>query len=166
MWDYFTTKDDVVKPDPNEEEDEIFYFSICDLEWLNNCLGKRNYNTFILLMVFVLLVLILEGVTAIAIFFRSFVAKKGMETELKRRLHVVFPRWSLAPISVMLVWLAAYVSAAMGKFFFFYLVLIKKVVLKYLQRMKTYDYILATGGGNQFIEVGPSDELDSSSDEI
>ena len=25
-------KDDVVKPDPNEEEDEIFYCSICDLE--------------------------------------------------------------------------------------------------------------------------------------
>ncbi|KAF3513894.1 hypothetical protein F2Q69_00004764 [Brassica cretica] len=84
--------------------------------WLNNCLGKRNYNTFILLKVFVLLVLILEGGTAIAIFFRCYVAKKGMETELKRRLHVVFPRWFLAPISVMLVWLAAYVSAAMGKY--------------------------------------------------
>ena len=39
-------------------------------------------------------------------------------------------------------------------------------MLKYLQRMKTYDYILATGGGNQFTEVDPSDELDSSSDEI
>ncbi|KAH0915120.1 hypothetical protein HID58_029566, partial [Brassica napus] len=134
MWDYFTMKGDVVKPDPNWEEDEIFYCSICDLEWLNNCLGKRYYNTFILLTVFVLLV-------------------KGMETELKRRFHVVFPRWSLAPISVMLVWLAAYVSAAMGKFFLFYLVLIKKVVPKYLQRMKTYDYILATGGGNRFTEV-------------
>ncbi|CAN7024078.1 unnamed protein product [Brassica rapa subsp. trilocularis] len=83
MWDYFTMKGDVVKPDPNWEEDEIFYCSICDLEWLNNCLGKRYYNTFILLMVFVLLV-------------------------------------------VMLVWLAGYVSAAMGKFFLFYLVLIKK----------------------------------------
>ncbi|CAN7102242.1 unnamed protein product [Brassica rapa subsp. narinosa] len=123
MWDYFTMKGDVVKPDPNWEEDEIFYCSICDLEWLNNCLGKRYYNTFILLMVFVLLV-------------------------------------------VMLVWLAGYVSAAMGKFFLFYLVLIKKVVPKYLQRMKTYDYILATGGGNRFTEVDPSDELDSSSDEI
>ncbi|CAG7898023.1 unnamed protein product [Brassica rapa] len=123
MWDYFTMKGDVVKPDPNWEEDEIFYCSICDLEWLNNCLGKRYYNTFILLTVFVLLV-------------------------------------------VMLVWLAAYVSAAMGKFFLFYLVLIKKVVPKYLQRMKTYDYILATGGGNRFTEVDPSDELDSSSDEI
>ncbi|KAG2257704.1 hypothetical protein Bca52824_076998 [Brassica carinata] len=134
--------------------------------WLNNCLGKRNYNTFILLMVFVLLVVCIVFLTYLYSSFTSFVAKKGMETELKRRLHVVFPRWSLAPISVMLVWLAAYVSAAMGKFFLFYLVLIKKVVLKYLQRMKTYDYILATGGGNQFTEVDPSDELDSSSDEI
>ncbi|WZZ40153.1 hypothetical protein YC2023_036412 [Brassica napus] len=33
-----------------------------------------------------------------AIFFRCFVAKKGTETELKRKLHVVFPRWPLPTI--------------------------------------------------------------------
>ncbi|WZZ79023.1 hypothetical protein YC2023_099595 [Brassica napus] len=33
-----------------------------------------------------------------AIFFRCFVAKKGTETKLKRRLHVVFPRWPLPTI--------------------------------------------------------------------
>ncbi|CAF2236568.1 hypothetical protein YC2023_095194 [Brassica napus] len=77
MWDYFTMKGDVVKPDPNWEEDEIFYCSICDLEWLNNCLGKRYYNTFILLTVFVLLVLILEGGTAISIFSGVLWPRKG-----------------------------------------------------------------------------------------
>ncbi|CAG7888163.1 unnamed protein product [Brassica rapa] len=55
-----------------------------------------------------------------------FVAKKGTETELKRRLHVVFPRWSLATIYVMLVFLTAYVSAAMEQLFLFHLVLIRK----------------------------------------
>lgn len=44
--------------------------------------------------------LIIEGGTAIAVFVRCFVDKKGMETELKRRLYVEFPRWALATISV------------------------------------------------------------------
>ncbi|WZZ20463.1 hypothetical protein YC2023_121850 [Brassica napus] len=52
-----------------------------------------NYDTSILLMVFVLPMLMIEGGTANAIFFRCFVAKKGTETKLKRRPHVMFPRW-------------------------------------------------------------------------
>ncbi|CAN7056126.1 unnamed protein product [Brassica oleracea var. botrytis] len=43
-----------------------------------------------------------------------FVAKKGTETKLKRRLHVVFPRWPLP--TIYLVLLTAYVSAAMGSY--------------------------------------------------
>lgn len=44
--------------------------------------------------------LIIEGGTAIAVFVRCFVDKKGMEIELKRRLYVEFPQWALATISV------------------------------------------------------------------
>ncbi|CAH2072085.1 unnamed protein product [Thlaspi arvense] len=173
-------KDDAVTPDP-KEEDDISYCSLCDLEvkrsskhcrtcnrcvegfdhhcrWLNNCVGKRNYTTFILLMVFVLLMLMIEGGTAIAVFVRCFVDKKGMETELKRRLYVEFPRWALATISVILVLLTAYGSAAMGQLFFFHVLLIRK-------GMRTYDYILAMREENQFAEVDAFDELDSSSDE-
>ncbi|ESQ37821.1 hypothetical protein EUTSA_v10028590mg [Eutrema salsugineum] len=173
-------KDDAVTPDP-KEEDDISYCSLCDLEvkrsskhcrtcnrcvegfdhhcrWLNNCVGKRNYTTFILLMVFVLLMLMIEGGTAIAIFVRCFVDKKGMESELKTRLYVEFPRWALATISVMLVLLTAYGSAAMGQLFLFHVVLIRK-------GMRTYDYILAMREENQFAEEDPFDELDSSSDE-
>ncbi|CAN6984645.1 unnamed protein product [Brassica oleracea var. botrytis] len=43
-----------------------------------------------------------------------FVAKKGTETKLKRRLHVVFPRWLLP--TIYLVLLTAYVSAAIGSY--------------------------------------------------
>uniref|UniRef100_A0A1J3FGV1 S-acyltransferase n=1 Tax=Noccaea caerulescens TaxID=107243 RepID=A0A1J3FGV1_NOCCA len=173
--------DDSVTPDPKEEEDDLSYCSLCDLEvkrsskhcrtcnrcvegfdhhcrWLNNCVGKRNYTTFILLMVFVLLMLIIEGGTAIAVFVRCFVDKKGMETELKTRLYVEFPRWALATISVMLVLLTAYGSAAMGQLFIFHIVLIRK-------GMRTYDYILAMREENQITEADPFDELDSSSDE-
>ncbi|CAN6905718.1 unnamed protein product [Brassica oleracea] len=74
-------KDDVVTPDPNEEENDIFYCFTTTfvMKWLNNCLKKRNNTTFILLMVFVFLMITIEGGTAIAIFFRYFVVKKGME---------------------------------------------------------------------------------------
>jgi len=37
--------------------------------------------------------------------------------------------------------------------------------IKHLQGMRTYDYILAMKEENQFTEVDPFDELDSSSDE-
>ncbi|KAL1206256.1 Protein S-acyltransferase 18 [Cardamine amara subsp. amara] len=174
-------KDDSVTPDPKEEEDDISYCSLCDLEvkrsskhcrtcnrcvegfdhhcrWLNNCVGKKNYTMFILLMIFVLLMLIIEGGTAIAVFVRCFVDKKGMEIELKRRLYVEFPRWALATISVMLVLFTAYGAAAMGQLFLFHVVLIRK-------GMRTYDYILAMREENQLTEVDPFDELDSSSDE-
>jgi palmitoyltransferase len=172
--------DDSVTPDP-KEEDDISYCSLCDLEvkrsskhcrtcnrcvegfdhhcrWLNNCVGKKNYTTFILLMVFVLLMLIIEGGTALAVFVRCFVDKKGMEMELKRRLYVEFPQWALATISIILVLFTAYGSAAMGQLFLFHVVLIRK-------GMRTYDYILAMKEENQFTEVDPFDELDSSSDE-
>ncbi|KAG7619289.1 Palmitoyltransferase DHHC domain [Arabidopsis suecica] len=172
--------DDSVTPDP-KEEDDISYCSLCDLEvkrsskhcrtcnrcvegfdhhcrWLNNCVGKKNYTTFILLMVFVLLMLIIEGGTALAVFVRCFVDKKGMEMELKRRLYVAFPQWALATISIILVLFTAYGSAAMGQLFLFHVVLIRK-------GMRTYDYILAMKEENQFTEVDPFDELDSSSDE-
>jgi palmitoyltransferase len=45
--------------------------------------------------------LIIEGGTAIAIFIRCFTDKKGIERELERRLHVEFPRGVLATISVI-----------------------------------------------------------------
>ncbi|KAG9148941.1 hypothetical protein Leryth_023762 [Lithospermum erythrorhizon] len=34
--------------------------------WLNNCVGKKNYTTFILMMICVLIMLLIEGGTAIA----------------------------------------------------------------------------------------------------
>lgn len=56
---------------------------VYDIDWLFGC--KQ---------------LMIEGGTAVAVFVRCFVDKKGIETELRRRLHVEFPRWVLATISV------------------------------------------------------------------
>ncbi|KAL5792057.1 hypothetical protein ACOSP7_000651 [Xanthoceras sorbifolium] len=172
-------KDDSVAPDL--KEDDISFCSLCDFEvkkhskhcrtcnrcvegfdhhcrWLNNCVGKRNYTTFILLMIFVLLMLIIEGGTALAIFIRCFVDKKGVERELERKLYIEFPREVLATISVLLVLMTAYGTAAMGQLFFFHVVLIRK-------GMRTYDYILAMKEQNQFPDLDDSDfSSDDSSD--
>ncbi|KAL8089196.1 hypothetical protein AgCh_038832 [Apium graveolens] len=172
-------KDDAITPDP--KEDDISFCSLCNMEvkkhskhcrtcnrcvegfdhhcrWLNNCVGKRNYTTFILLMIFVLLMLLIEGGTALAIFIRCFTDKRGVENELERKLYMKFPRGVLAAISIFLVLLTAYSSAALGQLFFFHVVLIRK-------GMKTYDYILAMKEANQSMELESIDDSDFSSDD-
>ncbi|KAH9731037.1 protein S-acyltransferase 18 [Citrus sinensis] len=125
-------KDDAISPEL--KEDDISFCSLCDFE------------------------LIIEGGTAIAVFIRCFVDKKGIEQELERRLHVEFPREVLATILVFLVLMTAYSTAAMGQLFFFHVVLIRKGI-------RTYDYILAMKEQNQFSELDDSDfSSDDSSD--
>ncbi|XP_057461347.1 protein S-acyltransferase 18 isoform X1 [Actinidia eriantha] len=172
-------KDDAIPPD--RREDDISFCPLCDFEvkkhskhcrtcnrcvegfdhhcrWLNNCVGKKNYTTFILLMIFLLLMLTIEGGIAIAIFIRCFADKRGIEHELQRKLHVDFPRGVLAAISVLLVLMAAYSSAALGQLLFFHVVLIRK-------GMRTYDYILAMREENQSMELESFEDSDFSSDD-
>lgn len=52
-------------------------------------------------MILLLLQLIIEGGTAIAIFIRCFADKGGVERELVSRLYIQFPRGVLATISVI-----------------------------------------------------------------
>ncbi|CAL5208778.1 unnamed protein product [Lathyrus oleraceus] len=171
--------DDAIAPDL--KEDDISFCILCDFEvkkhskhcrtcnrcvegfdhhcrWLNNCIGKKNYTTFFLLMIFVLLMLIIEGGTAFAIFIRCFVDKRGIEKELHKKLFVEFPRGVLATICVFLMALTAYSSAALGQLFFFHVILIRK-------GMRTYDYILAMREENDAMELESFDDSDLSSDD-
>ncbi|XP_073158821.1 protein S-acyltransferase 18 [Henckelia pumila] len=174
-------KDDSFPPNPKDED--ISFCSLCDFEvnkyskhcrtcnrcvegfdhhcrWLNNCVGKKNYSTFILLMIFVLIMLTVEGGTAIAVFVRCFSDSKGMEQELKRRHYENFPRGVLAAASILLVLVTAYSTIALGQLFFFHLVLIRKGI-------STYEYILAMKEENQLVELESFEDSDSdfSSDE-
>lgn len=90
-------------------------------------------------MVFVLIMLIVEGGTAIAIFIRCLADQKGIEQELKRRHYLKFPREALAVISVLLVLMTAYSSVALGQLFFFHMLLIRKVLIAQKDQ-KYYDH--------------------------
>ncbi|AQK74335.1 Protein S-acyltransferase 18 [Zea mays] len=164
----FTSLDDIVSPCATADGHDISFCPICDCEWLNNCIGRRNYATFILLMFFVLLMLVIEGGTAIAIFIRCFVDSKGVKMEMEHRLHLRLPKGAHAALSVVFVIFTIYSTAALGQLFFFHMVLIRKAKIKWsvptfhsLQGMRTYDYILAmreAGAAFDPFEDSDSDE--------
>ncbi|KAH6787534.1 DHHC-type zinc finger family protein [Perilla frutescens var. hirtella] len=179
-------QDDSLTPNPKFDEDDVSFCPLCDFEvnryskhcrscnrcvdgfdhhcrWLNNCVGKKNYTTFILSMLSVLIMLTIEGGTAIAVFVRCFADSKGIEQELIKNYSVKFPRGVLAALSVVLFLLTSYSTAALGQLFFFHLLLIRKGIT-------TYDYILAMKEENQLaleLELESLEDSDfySSSDE-
>ncbi|KAE8809826.1 putative S-acyltransferase [Hordeum vulgare] len=174
----FTSLEDIVSPHATDDQD-ISFCPICDCEvklrskhcktcdrcvdgfdhhcrWLNNCIGRRNYAAFILLMLFVLLMLVIEGGTAVAIFIRCFIDSKGLKTEMEHRLHVRLPKGAHAAVSMVFVIFTLYSTAALGQLFFFHVLLIRK-------GMRTYDYILAMREAAQAYD--PFDDSDFSSDE-
>ncbi|XP_037462209.1 protein S-acyltransferase 18-like [Triticum dicoccoides] len=174
----FTSLEDIVSPHATDDQD-ISFCPICDCEvklrskhcktcdrcvdgfdhhcrWLNNCIGRRNYAAFILLMFFVLLMLVIEGGTAVAIFIRCFIDSKGLKTEMEHRLHVGLPKGAHAALSMVFVIFTLYSTAALGQLFFFHVLLIRK-------GMRTYDYILAMREAAQAYD--PFDDSDFSSDE-
>ncbi|PHT59761.1 Protein S-acyltransferase 18 [Capsicum baccatum] len=172
-------KDDLVAP--QTKDDDISFCSLCDFEvkkrskhcrtcnrcvegfdhhcrWLNNCVGKKNYTSFIFLMIFLLIMLLIEGGTAAAIFVRCFANKRSIELEIQKRFNAKFPRGVLATICAVLFFMTSYCSAALGQLFLFHIVLIRK-------GMRTYDYILAMREENQSTELLESSEDSDSSDD-
>ncbi|CAF1700640.1 unnamed protein product [Brassica napus] len=86
----------------NEKHKFIHTYSLdvwCN-QWLNNCDWEKELHHFHTSNGFGLAHANDKMWNSHAIFFRCFVAKKGTETELKRKLHVVFPRWPLPTIYV------------------------------------------------------------------
>ncbi|KAF3550677.1 hypothetical protein DY000_02008352 [Brassica cretica] len=119
--------------------------------WLNNCDWEKKLHHFHTSNGFGLAHANDKMWNSHAIFFRCFVAKKGTETKLKRRLHVVFPRWPLP--TIYLVLLTAYVSAAMGSY--------SSSIWFSSGRMRTYAYILAVWEEENHFTEDESSDFDS-----
>ncbi|XP_047269074.1 probable protein S-acyltransferase 19 isoform X3 [Capsicum annuum] len=104
--------------------------------WLNNCVGRKNYITFISLMATSLVWLVTEAGIGIAVLVRCFVNKKNMEAEIVDRLGNGF---SLAPFATVVAVCTAVSLLAcvpLGELFFFHMILIRKGIT-------TYEYVVA-----------------------
>ncbi|KAG0620407.1 hypothetical protein M758_4G213400 [Ceratodon purpureus] len=116
--------------------EQLLYCSICEAEWLNNCVGKRNYKAFVSLMVACLLLLVIVWATGIGVLVRCFSEKTHFEKEIIHRLGSSFSRVAYIIVVVLLSLLAMLATIPLCQLFFFHLILIHKGIT-------TYDYILA-----------------------
>ncbi|KAI5075309.1 hypothetical protein GOP47_0009385 [Adiantum capillus-veneris] len=151
-------RDDRLQQPPVPEEEALFC-TLCNVEvrklskhcrncdkcvdgfdhhcrWLNNCVGRKNYITFVVLMATSLLLLVLNWGTGIAVLVRCFVSKSSVERKILERLGSGFSRTPFAIVVALCTLVSLLASIPLGELFFFHLILIKKGIT-------TYEYVMA-----------------------
>ncbi|KAF8653970.1 hypothetical protein HU200_062110 [Digitaria exilis] len=104
-------------------------------QWLNNCVGRKNYFTFLALMTTSLLWLAIEigvGVAVLVICFTN----KNSERIIHDKLGHGLPRPGFATIVVFFTLLSLVACVPLGELFFFHMILIRKGIT-------TYEYVVA-----------------------
>ncbi|KAF8390893.1 hypothetical protein HHK36_023192 [Tetracentron sinense] len=104
--------------------------------WLNNCVGKKNYVTFISLMATSLIWLVIEAGVGIAVLVRCFVDKKDMENHIIDRLGIGFSRAPFATVVALCSAVSLLALVPLGELFFFHMILMRKGIT-------TYEYVVA-----------------------
>ncbi|CAD5185096.1 unnamed protein product [Musa acuminata subsp. malaccensis] len=141
------------------DEEGMFYCSLCEVEvlknskhcrvcdkcvdgfdhhcrWINNCIGRKNYRRFFILMASALLLLILQWLIGILVLIFCFLERKHFSAEIISKLGSSF---SLVPFVVVVAsctCLAMVATLPLAQLLFFHILLIKKGI-------STYDYIIA-----------------------
>ncbi|KAK2976509.1 hypothetical protein RJ640_027593 [Escallonia rubra] len=106
------------------------------VQWLNNCVGRKNYITFISLMAISVIWLVIEVGVGIAVLVRCFVNKKSMEAEIVDRLGNGFSRVPFAAVVALCTAVSLLACVPLGELFFFHMILIRKGIT-------TYEYVVA-----------------------
>ncbi|CAM0903174.1 unnamed protein product [Alopecurus aequalis] len=99
--------------------------------WLNNCVGRKNYVTFLCLMA-----LAVECGVGIAVFVRCFTDKTSIEEEIGEKLGYGLSRAPFAVIVALSSALSVLASVPLAELFFFHILLIRKGIT-------TYEYVVA-----------------------
>ncbi|EEC77869.1 hypothetical protein OsI_17137 [Oryza sativa Indica Group] len=104
--------------------------------WLNNCVGRKNYVTFLCLMAVSLAWLAVESGVGIAVFVRCFTDKAAIEDQIGEKLGYGLSRALFAAIVALGTALSMLASVPLGELFFFHMILIRKGIT-------TYEYVVA-----------------------
>ncbi|XP_062226564.1 protein S-acyltransferase 21-like [Phragmites australis] len=104
--------------------------------WLNNCVGRKNYITFLCLMAVSLAWLAVECGVGIAVFVRCFTDKTAIEDQIGEKLGYGLSRAPFAVIVALGTALSILASVPLGELFFFHMILIRKGIT-------TYEYVVA-----------------------
>ncbi|ONM14616.1 Protein S-acyltransferase 21 [Zea mays] len=104
--------------------------------WLNNCVGRKNYITFLCLMAVSLAWLAAECGVGIAVFVRCFTDKTVIEDQIGEKLGYGLSRAPFATIVALATALSMLASVPLGELFFFHMILIRKGIT-------TYEYVVA-----------------------
>ncbi|EPS58049.1 hypothetical protein M569_16768, partial [Genlisea aurea] len=116
-------------------------------QWLNNCVGRKNYATFMCLMFASFIWLVFECVVGILVLVRCFVDRKATENEIIDRLGNGFSRPPFATVVALCTAVSFLATVPLGELFFFHIILIRKGIT-------TYEYVVAMR--NQSEPPGPS----------
>ncbi|RLN34056.1 hypothetical protein C2845_PM03G27340 [Panicum miliaceum] len=143
-------KEDCRKSDDSEQQangEEALFCTLCNAEWLNNCVGRKNYFTFLALMAISLIWLAIEFAAGIAVIVLCFVDKNASRN-IQEKLGNGLTRAPFAVIVGIFTLLSLVACIPLGELFFFHIILIRKGIT-------TYDYVVAM---RAMSEAAPEDE--------
>ncbi|KAL5218403.1 hypothetical protein ABZP36_019087 [Zizania latifolia] len=143
----------------NMSEEGMFFCSLCEAEvlknskhcrvcdkcvdgfdhhcrWLNNCIGKRNYKGFFLLMTSAVLLLVMQWLSGVLVLILCIVKRGDFSRQIVSKLGSSFSTVVFVVVVATCTALAMIATVPLAQLLCFHILLIKKGI-------STYDYIIA-----------------------
>ncbi|KAF0930276.1 hypothetical protein E2562_031885 [Oryza meyeriana var. granulata] len=143
----------------HSSEEGMFFCSLCEVEvlqhskhcrvcdkcvdgfdhhcrWLNNCIGKRNYKRFFILMASAVLLLIMQWLVGILVLILCLMKRGEFSGQIDSKLGSSFSTAAFVIVVMTCTFLAMVATIPLAQLFCFHVLLIKKGI-------STYDYIVA-----------------------
>lgn len=105
-------------------------------QWLNNCIGKKNYNAFFALMACTVVMLILHWSVGLWLLVHGFMNVSQFESVIALKLGSSFSFFAYITVVILCTLLAMGATYPLSYLFVFHILLIKKGI-------STYDYVIA-----------------------